>query len=157
MLVLSKNDTLRTIPFFHGMNDEEISRIAELCHEDSYQPGELCQKAGEPARRINFITKGKVGVEFHLASIAVGSKDIVMYTLNDGDVFGWSALIQSPPWSNLRVLEPTEVLWVDAEELSALCESDTRIGYTVMKIVSHLIASRLRRSRNAIVAIRGEW
>lgn len=161
MLVSTSIEALKTIHFLRGLDDEELGKIADLCREGSFAAGELCQKEGEPAGRINFICKGRLGVEFHMPSIAYGSKDIVLYTLCDGDVFGWSALVQGTPWSTLRALEPTEVLYVRAEDLVNLCESDSHIGYILMKNLASLIASRLRRNRmatlNALVAIKGEW
>ena len=161
MVVATNTEALKTIHFFHGLDEEELRQVSDLCKRDTLRPGDLCQKEGSPTSRINFIIKGKMGVEFHLPSIAFGSKDIIMYTLNEGDVFGWSALINIDPWSSLRVLEPTDVFYIDSEELLNLCENNNHIGYVLMKNLATLIAARFRRTRmatlNTMVAIKGEW
>jgi CRP-like cAMP-binding protein len=161
MLVLNKTEALKVVPFLSKLSGEELTRLGGLCHEGTFQPGELCQKVGEPPQKVNFIIKGKIGVEFHIPNIAYGSKDIVMYTLEKGEVFGWTALIQGVPWSTLRAIEPTEVLSINADDLINLCESENHIGYIIMKGLASLIASRLRRTRmsmlNSMVAIKGEW
>ena len=135
--------------------------MAVLCKKDTFKPGEICQKEGSPDSRVSFITKGKAGVEFHLPNVASGNRDIILYTLREGDVFGWTSLINSLPWSSLRALEPAEVLYADSEELLHLCEVNTHIGYILMRNLSALIASRFRRTRlatlNTLVSIKGEW
>jgi CRP-like cAMP-binding protein len=80
----------------------------------------------------------------------------------EGDVFGWSSLIKgTTSWPALRALEPVGALYVNAEDLLNLCERNSRIGHIIMRNLSSLIASRLKRNRmsmlNAIAAIKGEW
>ena len=160
MAVATDTEVLKTIRFFNGLSEEELDLVAYICKKDTFEPGVLCQKEGVPDSRVNCIVKGQAGVEFHLNNVAFGSKDIVLYTLKEGDVFGWTSLINSAPWSSLRALEPVEVMYVDSEELLHLCETNTHIGYVLMKNLASLIASRFRRQRmatlNTLVSIRGE-
>lgn len=161
MVTRTNNELLKTMHFLRGLNDEELTKIGDLCKERSFEAGELCQHEGEPVSTVNFIVKGKAGVEFHIPSIASGSKDIILYTVSAGEIFGWSALIQGTPWSTMRTLDHMDVLYVQANDLMALCENNCHIGYILMKNLSSLISSRLRRNRiatlNALVAIKGEW
>lgn len=158
MVVITKHETLKSIHFLRGLNDEEIAKILAMCREATFETGELCQKEGEPVKRLNFIVNGKIGVEFHIPGIAYENKDLILYTLSGGGVFGWSALIEGVPWSTMRVLEATTVWWIDAEALLDLCGTDNHIGYILMRNLSSLIASRLKRNRmatlSAIAAIR---
>ena len=154
------NETLLGISFLKGLNDAELTQLAKLCHAHSYATGEICQTEGQPTKRINLIIKGRVGVVMHIPNITYCSSEIIMDTFRDGEVFGWSALLQGAPWSTLRVLEPTEVLYINVDDVLGLCDNCSHIGYVLMKNLSWLIASRFRRNRmsilNAIVAIRGE-
>jgi CRP-like cAMP-binding protein len=160
MLVATNTEVLKAIRFFNGLSEEELDRVSDICKKDTFESGVLCQKEGVPDSRVNFIVKGQAGVEFHLNNVAFGNKDIVLYTLKEGDVFGWTSLINSVPWSSLKALEPLEVLSADSEELLHLCEVNTHIGYVLMKNLASLIASRFRRQRmatlNTLVSIRGE-
>jgi CRP-like cAMP-binding protein len=158
MVTMTKLDTLKGMSFLRGLNDEEIAKISTLCKETSFEVDELCQKEGVQVNRVNFIVKGRVGVEFHVPGISQDNKGVILYTMEDGGVFGWSSLIEGIPWSTLRVLEPTTVWWIDAEPLLKLCETNNHLGYILMKNLASLVASKLRRNRmatlNAIAAIR---
>jgi CRP/FNR family transcriptional regulator, cyclic AMP receptor protein len=160
MVVASDTEVLKTVRFFNGLSEEELGLVAEICKKGTFQSGELCQKEGVPDSRVNVIVKGQAGVEFHLSNVAFGNKDIVLYTLKEGDVFGWTSLINSAPWSSLRALEPIETLAIESDELLQLCETNTHIGYVIMKNLASLIASRFRRQRmatlNTLVSIKGE-
>ena len=155
------NEILKKISLFRGLNEDELEEIAKLCSVRAYEVGELCQSEGQMADQVRFIHKGKLGVEFHIPNIAYGCKDIVLDTLGIGDIFGWSALLKGTPWSSLRAIEPTEAIYINATDLLNLCNSNSRIGYMVMKNLATIITSRLRRNRmatlNAIVAIKGGW
>lgn len=156
-----KNEAIKKIHFFNGLTDGEMGQIAQICGTCSFAVGELCQVEGQSTNKIHLIVKGRVGAVRHIPNVSYCSSEIILDTLHDGDVFGWSALIKGTPWSTLRVLDATEVLYLDANDLLNLCELYNHIGYILMKNLSALIASRLRRNRmsilNAIVAIRGEW
>jgi CRP-like cAMP-binding protein len=160
MLVLTRNEEFRKIHFFRGMDEEELSQLASLCTQSTFAVGELVQKKNEPANRVNFIIGGKVGAIARMPGTGYGRAEMVIDTLNVGDAFGWSSLIYGTPWSTLRVLEPTTVLSANASDILQLCESNCRLGYILMKNLSALVSSRLRRNRistlNTIAAIRGE-
>jgi|MudIll2142460700_1097286.scaffolds.fasta_scaffold808779_1 CRP-like cAMP-binding protein len=153
-------DELKKSSFLRGLSDEELEQVARLCSKRAYAIGELCQTEGQSANRVHLILEGRVGTVLHIPNITYCSSEIILDTLHTGDIFGWSALIKGTPWSTLRVIEPTEVVYINADDLTRLCETNTRIGYFVMKNLASLVASRLRRNRmstlNAIVAIKGE-
>lgn len=160
MATQTMNEVLKRIPFFKGLDDAELEKVASISGRRSYAMGDLCQAEGQSANRVHIIVQGRVGTIIHIPNIAYISSEIILDTLHDGDVFGWSSLIQGTPWSTLRVLEPTEVIHIEAGDLLNLCESHSHIGFIVMRNLSALVASRLRRNRvstlNAIVAIKGE-
>lgn len=160
MAVQVKNEVLKAVYFLKGLDDAELTQLGKICNEHSYATGDICQTEGQPANRINLIIKGRVGVVMHIPNITYCSSEIIMDSFRDGEVFGWSALLQGAPWSTLRVLEPTEVLYINIDDILGLCDNCSHIGYVLMKNLSLLIASRFRRNRmsilNAIVAIRGE-
>jgi len=158
MVTMTKHQDLKSIYFLRGLTDEEIAKLEPLCKEEILEVGTLCQNEGVPVNRVNFIVKGKVGVEFHVPGIFQHGNDFILYTLDEGGVFGWSALIKDTPWSSMRVIERTTVWWVDAQALLDLCEQNNHLGYVLMKNLCSLVATRLRRNRmatlNAIAAIR---
>jgi CRP/FNR family transcriptional regulator, cyclic AMP receptor protein len=159
MVIQINNEVMRKIPFLRGLDDTELSQVAELCEERSYSIGEVCQVEGQSANKVFFILEGKVGAVLRIPNIAYCSSEIILDTLRGGDIFGWSSLMRGTPWSTLKVMEPTKVMFADSDALLDLCDNNPRIGYVLMKNLSSVIASRLRRNRmstlNALVAIKG--
>ncbi len=159
MAVQAIQETLKSNHLLYGLSDSELTQVASLGKERSYAVGEICQTEGQSDNRVNLILKGRVGTAIRIANVTYGGNEIILDTLTTGDAFGWSSLIKGTPWSTLKVLEPTDVLYINASELLDLCESNTRIGYILMKNLAALISSRLRRNRmsmlNALVAIKG--
>jgi CRP/FNR family cyclic AMP-dependent transcriptional regulator len=161
MVVQSRSQAVKRINFFNGLTDSELEQVGDICEEHSFNAGELCQVEGQTTNKINFIIKGRVGAVRTTTNLKYCNNEIVLDVLHDGDVFGWSTLIKGTPWSTLRVIDATDVLTADTGKLLNLCETNNHIGYTLMKNLSALIASRLRQNRisilNAIVGMRGEW
>jgi len=150
-VVQNKSEALKKIRFFNGLDDADLGLLAKYCNDRSYGVGELCQIEGQQSSRIHFMLTGKVGAVAYIPNITFARSEIILDTLTVGEIFGWSSLIKGVPWSTLRVLEETSVLYIDAEDLINICESNYRIGYTLMKNLSMLIASRLKRNRISIL------
>lgn len=154
-------EALKETRFFKGLDDGELAQLASICHERSYAAGEICQAEGQTSNSVQVIVKGRLGAILCLPNVTYCSNEIILETLNKGDLFGWSALIKATPWSTLRVLDEADVLHIEADDFANLCESNNHMGYVLMKNLSILIASRLRKNRmsilNAFVAMKGEW
>jgi CRP/FNR family cyclic AMP-dependent transcriptional regulator len=75
---------------------------------------------------------------------------VVIDTLNEGEVFGWSWLV--PPYRYLsaaRAMTPVSATALDSAYLRDMCEADTKLGYQLLKRVAtvmhhHMQAARLR-------------
>jgi CRP/FNR family transcriptional regulator, cyclic AMP receptor protein len=160
MVVQVGNETLRSVRFLNGLNDAELSSVANICGKRSFAAGDLCQVEGVVSNQISLIISGRVGTVIRLPNVIHCSSEIILDTQREGDAFGWSSLIKGTPMSTLKALEPTEILYMDSNDLLELCQSNDHLGYIVMKNLASLIASKLRRNRmsmlNAIVAFRGE-
>jgi CRP/FNR family transcriptional regulator, cyclic AMP receptor protein len=156
----SKTATLKQMHFVSDLDEKELALVGKLCQEGNFSSGELCQNQNQALININWIVEGLVGVEYHLEGVAYGSKEIILATYKPGDMFGWQGLIKgSVPWSNIRALEPTRVLYAAIPDLLKLCETNQHIGYVLMKNLAILIAGRLRQNRmstlEAIMALKG--
>lgn len=159
MAVQSKTESVRSIHLFQGLTDSELTMVADLCEEQSFGVGEICQTEGQATDRVTMILQGRVGTVVRIPTITYLNSEIILAVLHGGDVFGWSSLIKSTPWSTLRTLDPVEVLQIKSESLLDLCDKNGHLGFIIMRNLSSLIASRLRRNRasmlNMIVAIKG--
>jgi CRP/FNR family transcriptional regulator, cyclic AMP receptor protein len=159
MAVQINNEVLRRISLLRGLDEAELSLIANISELKSYAIGEICQTDGISENRVHLIYEGRAGVIVRVPNISYASNEIIPDTLGPGDVFGWSTLIKGVPWSTLRVLEPLKVVFVNTEDLLNLCENNNHLGYIIMKNLASLIASKFRRNRmsvlNTLVAMKG--
>ena len=53
---------LRQVALFATLDDGELARIAEICREQSYHPGQTIFKEGEPGNRLFLILEGDVRI-----------------------------------------------------------------------------------------------
>ncbi len=152
-------EILDKMAFLNGLNREELAQVASLCTKYSYAEGEICQTEGQASDRVDLIVRGKVGVVNRIPNVYSGS-EIITDIFRDGEVFGWSALLHGTPWSTLKAVEPTDVLYIKVRDLVSLCETKPYIGYILMRNLASLISSRYRRSRmklmNAIAGLKTE-
>ncbi len=155
-------DAIKDTPFFYGLTDQELTEAAQICRETSFSEGQVCQSEGQAASRIHLILKGRVGSVNPIRNALPPGSEMVLEVFRAGDIFGWSSLIKgTTSWPAIRALEPVAALYIEANDLLNLCEQNSHVGFVVMRNLSSIIASRLRRYRmsmlNAIVAIKGEW
>ena len=144
--------SLKKVSLFTGLTESELAEIAKLCQEKSYQAGECCLTIGEKTEAVHFVQKGRVGVETQIPDAPTGRKDVILAALGPGEVFSWSALMGKIPTASVRAIESAKVISIDADTLIALCESNSRIGYVVMKNLASIISSRLKRHRLALLS-----
>jgi CRP/FNR family cyclic AMP-dependent transcriptional regulator len=160
MVVANRTEAIKTIHFFQGLTDPEIDQIAAICKEQSLGVGETIQEEGKTDNQVHLILAGKIARIAHIPNVTSLKSEIILDVLHDGDVYGWSCLLKGSSTATLRVIDPTKILNLSATALLDLCEKEHHIGFIVMRNLSTLIASKLKRNRmsilNAIVAIRGE-
>jgi len=162
MIAQDKVDAIKATPFFDGLTDQELVEVSKICGETSFSEGQICQGEGQAASRIHLILKGKVGSVNPIRNALPPGSEMILEVLRANDIFGWSSLIKgTTSWPAIRALEPVTALYIEAMDLLNIWEKNSRIGYVMMRNLSSIIASRLRRYRmsmlNAVVAIKGEW
>jgi len=144
-------EVLKNINLFNGLTHKELLEVGKLCRESACKAGEVCLTEGGRVDTIRFVKKGKVSIEFQAPRLFQRS-EVVVDTLSDGEIFAWSALVTSTLTASVKAIEPTEVIEINAVELSALCEKKTRIGYIIMKNLTQVINSRLTKSRKQLLS-----
>lgn len=161
MLTLNKAEGIKVIRLFRGLADSELERVSTHCKKQTLKVSESYLADYKTDNTIHLILEGKIVAIVHVPNLTNVKNEIIVDTLRQGDVYGWPFLLKSSPMSNLRVLEPSKILNIKAQDLLDLCEEDHHIGYIVMRNLSNLIASKLRLQRtsmlNAIVAIKGDY
>jgi CRP-like cAMP-binding protein len=133
---------LKTYKLFHGLNDNELKRIAPLCQERSLNKGTVCFQQGTPASELHLCRNGKVNIVVqHFEAPTIYVK---IHTAVEGEVFGWSALVEPYQYTASAICaEKTEEIYLRNADLLKLFDQVPRIGYVFMKNLAALVSSRV--------------
>ena len=135
---------LRQNPVFRRLTTEEMKMIIDLSETETYGAGDVVFVQGDPAKKLFFVEKGRVGISLQPTS----TRQVTVTTEYQGGVFGWSALM--PPQiytASARCFDDCELLAVDGAKLRELCYREPTIGVKAMEGLALLIAGRLDNAR----------
>jgi CRP/FNR family cyclic AMP-dependent transcriptional regulator len=137
-------------PFTTQYSAEEEARLAKICTQVEFQPGEYLLKEDVVVDHFYLITRGLVCVELRMQ----GGEQLRMQTEGTGGTMGWSWLF--PPYRSqfdIRALEPTKTISIDAQKMRAMMEEDPLFAYrTTYQILSTVIEG-LSQSRLQLLDI----
>jgi CRP-like cAMP-binding protein len=139
-------------PFFKGLEEPYLQLLVGCASNVRFNAGEVIFREGEEANRFYLIRQGKVAVE----TFAPGRGPIIIQTLGEGELLGWSWLIAPYRWRfDGRAVELTRAIALDGECLRGKCEEDHNLGYELMKRVAHVIEQRLEATRLQLLDVYG--
>jgi CRP/FNR family cyclic AMP-dependent transcriptional regulator len=131
-------------PFFKDLEVPYLQLLAECASNVRFNAGEVIFREGEEANLFYLVRHGKVAVEM----FAPGRGPVIIQTLGEGDLLGWSWLIEPYRWRfEARAVELTRAIALDGGCLRGKCEEDHTLGYELMKRVAHVIENRLQATR----------
>lgn len=146
-------DLMKVHPFFNGLDPKYISLIAGCGRNMVFQKGEFVAKEGEPANYFFIIKQGRVAIDI----LTVETGPVIIQTVQAGDIFGWSWIIEPHFWRfDARAVETTRVIALDGKCLRGKCEKDTKLGYELLKRFSSVLADRLETARFQLMDIYGK-
>jgi CRP/FNR family transcriptional regulator, cyclic AMP receptor protein len=131
-------------PFFKGFEQRYMQLITGCASNVRFPAGSYIFREGEPASSFYIIRRGKVALE--VAAAQRGS--MVIQTIEDGDVLGWSWLFPPYRWHfSARTIEETRAIALDGVCLREKGETDHDFGYELVKQVALLMMERLQATR----------
>lgn len=133
----------KTIGLFEGLNDDQLNRLVEISQQARYDDGDEIIRQGEEGDNFFIIRQGQVEVIVQRPN-KQGS-DTKIY-LGLGQIFGEMALVDRGARSaSVRCCRDNTVLsYIKGSDFTALCESDTEIGYIVMRNMAADLSFKLR-------------
>jgi len=139
-------------PLLKGCQPKYIQLLVECASNVRFDAGETIFRQGEEANLLYLIRQGKVALE--IPDSARGP--IIVQTLGEGDVVGWSWAITPYRWHfDARAVELTRAIALDGKCLRDKCEVDHDLGYEVMRRVTHLMEHRLQATRLQLLDVYG--
>jgi voltage-gated potassium channel len=122
------------VPLFSGLDAGEIADVMRLLRAQQFETGDIIVRRGEPGHSIYFIAEGEVEIDLPKGPVRLGV----------GHFFGEVAVLRRTRRSaNVTALRHTSLLVLDAHDLHALMERDTRIAQRLREVAR----DRLKRKR----------
>ncbi len=139
-------------PFFKGLEPRFIELLVGCASNMRFDAGKYLFREADEARHFYIVRHGRVALEI----MAPGRRPLMIETLGEGDVLGWSWLIPPYHWYlNARAVELTRTFAFDAECLRQKCEADHDLGYELLKRFSATLVDRLQATRLQLLDLYG--
>jgi CRP-like cAMP-binding protein len=139
-------------PFFRGLESYYTTLLTGCAANARFRGGTYIFREGEEANQFYLIRSGKVSLEL----FAPQRKPIVIETLAEGDVLGWSWLFPPYLWKfHAHATVETRAIMLDGKCLRGKCEQNHDLGYEVLKRFSAITAQRLNATRMQLLDVYG--
>ncbi len=140
--VLIKNfNQLKMYPLFSSLSEEQLQKLMSTCREETFLPGAVMHKQGDPAREVYLILSGEVAEELQIQDKVLSP----IKPLGAGDVTGCSALF--PPnvhTCTARAITEVNTLVMDAEKMRQLFDEDCDIARSIYRYLIGALHHRMR-------------
>lgn len=116
-----------SVPLFRTLDATAIAEIMRYLSAQSVPAGTLIVRRGEPAQSMYFIAEGEVEIELPNEPVRLGV----------GQFFGEMAILHKTlRTANVRAVEPTKMLILDAYDLKSLVVRNPQIGEAIDSVAS---------------------
>jgi CRP/FNR family transcriptional regulator, cyclic AMP receptor protein len=146
-------DLLGEAPALKSLVPEHRTTLAGCARNCVFEPGDRIMREGDPADAFYVIRTGAVALE----TVVPGRGPVVLQTLHDGELLGWSWLV--PPYRtafDARSLGTTHAVALDGACLRGKCEADPALGYDLLKLLSSVFVERLQDTRVRLLDLYGK-
>ena len=131
-------------PFFADLEEQYLHLLVGCASNVRFEAGKHIFHEGQEATHFYLVRGGRVALEIH----APPRKPIVIETLGEGDILGWSWLVPPYTWKfHARAAEMTRAIALDGKCLRTKCEDNHDLGYELLKRFAHIIERRLEATR----------
>lgn len=139
---------LRAHPFLKDLPQPFMELLTGCAKNEYFEPGQPIARAGDPADKFYIIRAGRVAIQV----IPPGSGGIIVETLADGDVLGWSWMFAPHQWIlDALPLEPVRAISLDGACLRKKMESDHDFGYEMLNRFTKLMLGRIKALRKQLI------
>jgi len=143
--------TLRKVPLFAGMDDQEIAGVRAIMEANSYVPGQTIIHESDDSSSFHVITSGTI----EMFTTDASASELVLDNATVGSFFGeLSALTGEPRLVRVRAIDQVTTLTLGREQLHEFVMKHPHAGIDVMTALAHRLyrTDKLLRqtvSRNA--------
>ena len=143
-------ETLRQVPLFALLDDEEIAVLASQVELMKFVPRQRIYKAGDAGGRGYIVVSGAVRV----TTVDEDGQEVVVDQPAVGEFFGFASMLdQTPHQTNAAAAEETVCIEVDRHDIMVLLERKPHAGMDMLAVLGKQYHGsqrlvRLRSTRN---------
>lgn len=144
----SKRVLLSQTRFASDMPPDVCRRLAAVAEVADLPVGAQVVREGELCPALGVVIEGRIALRLNVPGIGLQT----IMTLDEGDLFGWSAILPgSPATSTCTTLVPTRALLFERERLNATLADDCELASAVYQRVLRAAARRLSATRTQLL------
>jgi CRP-like cAMP-binding protein len=133
-------EELRLLSVAEELGKTRLERMADVARLEEYSEGTLLFREGDPADDPRIVISGLVSLMVNVPH----QGEMVVNTVSDGELLGFSALLPRHRWrSSARVSRTTRCLRFDGAALRSLMELDHELGYQVLRVAFRVATDRM--------------
>ena len=137
-------------PLFKGLEVRHLKFLVGCASNVRFEPGQFVFLEGGEANQCYLIRHGKVTLEID----APPHGSIIIQTLGEGNVLGWSQLFPPYRWKfSARAIELTRAIALDGKCLRGKSEEDHDLGYELLKRFARVVQERLDATRLQLINV----
>lgn len=139
---------LRGLPFFEGLGDGELRKIARLFTQKLYRAGEKIFAKGDTGAEAYVVMRGQIDI-----LLEEGMKPLAQ--VGSGQIFGELAFLDSTSRAAGAIAsQPSILLVIQRSAFNNLVEHEPHLGMVVMRNIAIELSNRLRKTNAVLVAAR---
>ena len=133
-------------PLFHGIDDDELTRIAGTMARRRFRKGEVIFHAGDPGDSLHVVVEGRVKITRESSE----GEEAIVVILSPGDAFGELVLLDGAPRSaSATAMEPTETMTMPRSAFAELVDGANPFRWQLLTG----IAQRVRRLTDQLAEV----
>ena len=145
--------SLRDVPFFSHLTEEEREELEEILEPAGFEAGETIFEEGGPEERLYVITAGTVEVH----KTVVPGRRQHLATISAPTVVGEMGLLTEPrAAASVEATTPIQAYAVDRDRFLERLDEDSPAACKVVHEIGRTLANRMARTNETIADIIGQ-
>lgn len=140
---------LARLPLFEGLQPADLEALSATSVRRILADGETLVEMGEPISEVHWLEKGRLALR-----VRHDQRWVLVSTLHDGDLLGWSALREEPTaLSTARAIGPATLISMPAASLLELLAGGSAQSELLLKRLFGIATQHLDESRAQLLQL----
>jgi CRP/FNR family cyclic AMP-dependent transcriptional regulator len=145
MRIQCKPCTVRNLPFFAALSEEELAEFLKVVQHRTYPARATILRAGDTADALYFILSGRV----HVLLTNGQGREVIVAVRGPSDFFGETGLLQGAPRvEDVRAYESCDVLCVPRTQMLEWLQRNPNAAMFMLRTLSGRLANAHRTVAN---------